>query len=736
MLKFNSGHIRSQNLSVFNELKRRNVFRVGIAYIVVAWLVAQVLQLVFESFGTPGWVIKTVLVLLATGLPIALIFAWAFEMTPEGIKREHEVDRTQSIAPQTGKKLNTLIFALMVLALGYFSYDKFILAPERDAALVKATTQAASRQAEAQAESLVEPDKSIAVLPFVNMSDDASNAYFSDGISEEILNSLAKVKELKVAGRTSSFAFKGQNQDLRKIGETLGVQNILEGSVRKSGDTVRITAQLIKVDDGFHLWSETYDRQLNDVFAIQDEIATAILQELKAALLDDTSALVQSTRTDTEAYELYLLAKQRMYERSELTIESAADLLDKAIAIDPGYAPAYAQRGIAALLLSVTSYGKTPQKQSRSQARLYLDKALELDGNLAEAWAGLGLYFGGPPQESEEAISALEKALAINPNLNNAANWLVLQYWATNRGAESKLLLEHVTARDPLYKPAFGNRIFQLYNMGRAGEARTYIDKIEPFILDEPQITMARAWVDFSEGKVATGLKGMQTVLKKQPNDRVFKVGVNQGYYQTHQFEKVFDDQFSGFYIQALFNLDRNEEALIVAMKHAADGIVQPLFAFLNASDQSDSLISYFEGRWPDIAAFQQSIPASIFGYREMADIAFAYRRAGNQVRFDEAMQQLEIASQKTLSDGIRSNELLMLLASQNAMSGKQDEALTFLAEAIDRGFITSYKISKEFPFFKELDGNAEYEAIQLRMREHLDLERNTLGLQPISPST
>jgi len=239
-------------LSLFNELKRRNVFRVGVAYIVVAWLVAQVLQLVFESFGTPAWAIKSVLVLLAIGLPFALFFAWAFEMTPEGIKREHEVDRSQSITPQTGKKLNFMITVVMALALVYFAYDKFVLSSGRDTALVEATTLAVSEQTDSE-EPPVEDDKSIAVLPFVNMSEDAGNEYFSDGISEEILNALAKVKELKVAGRTSSFAFKGQNQDLRLIGETLGVTHILEGSVRKAGGKVRITAQLIKVDDGFHM---------------------------------------------------------------------------------------------------------------------------------------------------------------------------------------------------------------------------------------------------------------------------------------------------------------------------------------------------------------------------------------------------------------------------------------------------------------------------------------------------
>ena len=735
MLNSNSGQQRSQHLSLFNELKRRNVFRVGIAYVVVAWLVAQVLQLVFESFGTPVWAIKSVLVLLAIGLPFALFFAWAFEMTPEGLKREHEVDRSQSVTPQTGKKLNVLIFAVMALALGYFSYDKFVLSTSRDAALVEATTQAVTDRAVAEPEPPVESDKSIAVLPFVNMSDDAANEYFSDGISEEILNSLAKVKELKVAGRTSSFAFKGQKQDLRKIGETLGVQNILEGSVRKSGDKVRITAQLIKVEDGFHLWSETYDRQLDDVFAIQDEIANAILQELKAALLDGTTVVVSTARTDLEVYDLYLLAKQRMYERTELTIQSAADLLDKAIAIDPGYAPAYAQRGIAAMLLSVTSYGKIPQARSHSQAKLYLDKALELDGNLAEAWAGLGLYYNGPPPQHAKGIPVLEKALAINPNLNNAANWLVLSYWGMNRATESMALLDEVTSRDPLYKPAFGNRVYQLGAMGRAQEARAYIDGIEPFMPDAAQIHQTRAWVDYSEGKAAAGLKRMQSALKKQANDRVFKVGVNHGHYLTHQYEEIFNDHWSDLYILALFNLGRNEEARIEAMEQAANGVVLPLFALLNASDQSDSLIRYLEERWPDLEAFQQSVPASVFGYREMADIALAYRRAGNQARFDEAMAKLEAANQQTLAQGIRSGGFLIVLAAQYVMAGAHDKALVRLAEAIDKGLITSDKISKEYPFFQELDGNTEYEAIQLRMIEHLNRERQILGMESISPA-
>jgi hypothetical protein len=194
----------------------------------------------------------------------------------------------------------------------------------------------------------------------------------------------------------------------------------------------------------------------------------------------------------------------------------------------------------------------------------------------------------------------------------------------------------------------------------------------------------------------------------------------------------VFDDHWSDLYFLALFNLGRNEEARIVVQEKAANGIVGPLFVFLNATDQSDALIKYLEDRWPDLDAFQQSVPASMWGYREMADIAFAYRKVGNQSLFEEAMARLDAASQASFSQGVRRFDLLVLMAAYQAMAGSHDNALARLGEAIDLGLITSFKISKEYPFFRELDGNAEYEAIQLRMREHLNSERAKLGLESV----
>jgi TolB-like protein len=442
----------------FAELKRRNVFRVAVAYLVAAWLLLQVTDIVLDNINAPDWIIQVFMLALVVGLPVALIFAWAFEMTPEGLKREKDVDRSRSITHHTGRKLDRVIIGILALAVVVLVVDR-VRHAQQDEIPGSAETAAADS---------AEAAPSIAVLPFVNMSSDPEQEYFSDGISEEILNSLAKVKELRVAGRTSSFAFKGQNQDLRQIGDTLGVEHILEGSVRKSGATVRITAQLIQVDDGFHLWSETYDRELTDIFAIQDEISSAILEQLKAHLvgLAETPAPAAADRTDSAVYDLYLLARQRIYERKGPSIQAAAELLDRAIARDPQYAPAYAQRGITELLLSEDTYGTLPRAQAWAQAKLYLDKALQLDPEVAEAWAGLGLYHINRPGENSQAIENLEKALAINPNLIDASNWLQNAYGNVGDRRRALQILEQMVDRDPFYPPGFGNLILAYNDFG------------------------------------------------------------------------------------------------------------------------------------------------------------------------------------------------------------------------------------------------------------------------------
>ena len=457
-------------MSIFNELKRRNVFKVTIAYVIVSWLIAQVLQLVFESFGTPDWVMKTVLVLLASGVPIAVFFAWAFEMTPEGLKREHEVDRSQSITPQTGKKLNSLIITVLLLALAYFAYDKFVVSAGRetaaiDSAVEKATTQALAEQVATQAIS-VEPDKSIAVLPFVNMSSDKEQAYFSDGLSEELLNLLAKIPELRVTSRSSAFSYKGKDFKIADVGRELNVSNVLEGSVRKSGNQIRVTAQLIKVDGDIHLWSETYDRSLDDIFAIQDEIATSVVAQLKLTLFGDLPT-VQETKP--EAYALFLQARHFSNLLTPDGWKQSNDLFRQALEIDPEYAVAHAGQGRN--FINLTGYNLLPHEEGYQKAVESSERALELDPMNAMAHSSLGWIAMVRDGDLETAAHYLQRALELEPTniavIRNSGTLLS----SLGRLNEAITVLEYVVERDPISPVGYVN-LSQYYVLaGRQDEA-------------------------------------------------------------------------------------------------------------------------------------------------------------------------------------------------------------------------------------------------------------------------
>ena len=668
---------------------------------------------------------------------MALIFAWAFEMTPEGIKKEKDVDRSQSITNKTGHKLDRSIIAILIIALGYFVWESRFSPSDE----VTTTDEVAVIPANAgTAETPPEPEKetsakSVAVLPFVNMSSDSEQEYFSDGISEEILNALAKVKELKVAGRTSSFAFKGKDQDLRTIGKTLGVEHILEGSVRKSGNTVRITAQLIKVDDGFHLWSETYDREMNDVFAIQDEIATAILVQMKTALIgfESEPVVAAAARTNPEVYELYLLARQRIYERKRLSIESAAELLDKALVMDPEYAPAYAQRGIAALLLTEGNYGEMTIAEARVQGRLYLDKALQLDPELADAWAGIGLYHNLNPGEQKEAIAALEKALAINPNLIDAHNWLHNAFNIIGDRRRALAIVEDMVERDPLYPPGFSNAIVEYNFFGQQDKSWALLDRIRPFLPGDPQVLKAEAATWLSLGRPAKALPLMESALKTQSSDGVMRSLLGGSLLQTKQYERVVEEGDRFDKVIALSLLNRPEEAMMIANELASEGFVGALLDQLNIRGQHAELIEFVESRWDDLAEFEKEYPDDGSGYGEMMHIARAYSVTGNETRFNDAMARVRSAHDRTHEQGATASWFLASDARYYALSGNREQALQLLARAVDGGWFFGEPIVNFWPAMEVLAGDPEYELIQAKIFKHFNAERAELGLEPLS---
>ena len=369
-------------MSFVNELRRRNVIRVGGLYLVGAWLIVQVASTLAPMFSAPDWLPRSVVFLLAIGFVPALVFAWVFELTPQGFKRDAEVPVEQSIAPVTAARIDRLIVVILLLALAYFAFDKFFMGPRREQALVTATKQQVNAGADAQKAS-VDPH-SIAVLPFVNMSEDKENEYFSEGISEELLNRLAQFSDLKVAARTSAFQFRGRNLDVADIGRQLHVSHVLEGSVRKDGSQLRITAQLIDTGSGFHLWSQTFDRSAKDVFKVQDEISTAIANALEAKITGRNSALGAAQPANPAAYDAYLQGRAFVAKRLGDSLDRAIEAFGRAIALDRSFSPAWSARAFVYTIAPGWT-GTIAPDDAFAKALVDADEALGLDPGNAEA---------------------------------------------------------------------------------------------------------------------------------------------------------------------------------------------------------------------------------------------------------------------------------------------------------------------------------------------------------------
>jgi TolB-like protein/Tfp pilus assembly protein PilF len=398
----------------FAELKRRNVYKVAVAYAVVAWLLIQAASIFFPAFDAPPWVMKIFIIVIIFGFPVALIFSWAFEITPEGIKLESEIAPNKSIARRTGRKIVAVTIALGVVAAGLFVYQ-----------LVRSKSTVTPRQSEA---ATAAPNKSIAVLPFDNLSRDPDNAYFCEGVQDEILTRLAKVADLKVISRTSTQHFKSSPENLPEIAKKLGVMHILEGSVQKASDQVRVNVQLINALTDAHLWADTYDRKLTDIFAVESEIAKTIAETLQARLTgSEKNSLAKTPTTNPEAYELYLKGRFFWNKRNGEDLRKAIDYFNQAIAKDPNYALAYV--GLADSYLLFPNYAAVSPVDSIPPARSALKKALALDDSLAEAHASSGLL-ATTELHLQPAIDELKRAVELKPNYATAHHWLALA-WMT-----------------------------------------------------------------------------------------------------------------------------------------------------------------------------------------------------------------------------------------------------------------------------------------------------------------
>jgi TolB-like protein/Flp pilus assembly protein TadD len=449
-------------MSLFAELKRRNVFRVGIAYLITAWLLLQVADVMIDNIGAPEWLFQAILLVLGIGFVIAIVFAWAFELTPDGIRRDSEVDHSDPAVAQTSQKLNRAIIVMLVLALAYFVWESRFASEEKAGS--EPFSQAATQQAgnaidEKRALTPAGPvstGQSVAVLPFMNMSSDPEKEYFSDGITEEIINALVKVPGLAVPARTSVFAYKGRLQDVRQIGSELNVAHVLEGSIRSQGKQVRITAQLINVQSGYHLWSETFDRQLENIFAVQEEIAASIAEVLVGELGVSVAPVPNQTR-DMEAYDLYLQGRAALRTREDVAI----DLFEEVTRKDPDFAP-----GWAALAMAHNSVDNNDRAAIEAA-----EKALSMDPDNVDALNAMGAALRGL-YRWEEAEGYLLQGLAIDPSSAE-----LLEDWAeflnfVGRTDEALEVTTRAMAIEPGLIPLQQEHTSALLSAGRTQEAR------------------------------------------------------------------------------------------------------------------------------------------------------------------------------------------------------------------------------------------------------------------------
>jgi TolB-like protein/Tfp pilus assembly protein PilF len=699
-------------VSLFAELKRRNVFRVGAAYLVVGWLLIEVADTVFPRLGLPDWTVTLVIALLLLGLPVALFLAWAFELTPEGVKRTEDVHLDESVTKFTGRKLDFAIIAVLAVALGWFAWDKFGAGPPPPAPVEAGQATA-----------------SIAVLPFTDMSAAGDQEYFGDGLAEEILNLLAGVRELKVSGRTSSFSFKGKDTPIPEIGRALGVAHILEGSVRKAGDRVRITAQLVKAEDGFHLWSETFDRQLADIFAIQDEIAGAIANALQLRLVGQVAGT-----GNLEAYDLYLQARALIYTRNLRDLEQARRLIDRALALDPDYAPALAASGELWQLLSdvVSSYGDIPVVQAQTAARRDLERALRLDPDLADAHAALGLLSMNLGDYAA-ADAHLARALAINPSLTNANHWRALNYANSGRARDAVSAAREFAERDPLFVVNQANLVYYLTLTGDFAGAQAQAQQLQQRHADHSVIPTSLSFSQRLEGRLAEAKASIDLALSLEADRLNSRLLAELVHYDLGDCARALEYTVAWTEDVCRFVLDpdakRSARARLAV--RAEDYVaVWGWLQGLSLSGRHEELLAWLDETGYGVAELRGLWPQSATMGNEPTPLAVAQRATGRTAELGATLEAWGAQLAFLEAHGNATGYFRYAQASHAALSDQRERALELLTQAIDLGF--REPLLGRMPAFEPWHDDPEFLAQVARMIELINIERAKLGMVPL----
>lgn len=675
---------------IWSELRRRNIFRVAAAYVVLGWVLLQVASIVAPALSLPGWAVSFVLFILIIGFPLALFLAWAFELTPDGLRRTVEVDPQHSVAAHTGRKLDFGIIGVLSLGILFLLIDRLFIPPATNSV----TQQEVVRS-------------SIAVLPFVNMSSDPEQEYFSDGISEEILNVLAQIPDLHVTSRSSAFQFRGNDIHIPTVASKLGVANILEGSVRKSGTRIKITAQLIEATTDRHLWSDTYERELTDIFAIQEEISQAIVDALHVHLGLEQPTLLQVPETDVEAYRLYLLGRHNFEQRKKETLYKAVGFFEQAIAIDPDYAPSWTGKADAWLLLLESQYGDLSQAESNALAKPLIERALQLDPGLADAHASQGLLLQNL-QQFELSRKAFDRAIELNPNLARAWQWRsgLLQISGDLRGALKGW--QRSQALDPLSTANFQMLTLGHVVFGQFAEAEELIAKQRATGSDDSGwLGSTESWAQAFQGNWSAQYTIAKATVEKHPSARLSQsfpfsllslkirdlaeIGV------TGDVEGLFNDN----QMWAAVRLDRHEKVLadLNNLPDLSEGTPGPLFA-------------------------------SLFSHGQAAPVlALSRQQGGDEAGTERLMLSMETYV-RTLKEQGAIWTLPILEAKVHALRGEDDGVITALEQAHRDGYLTWFEL--DYVFFDAVRDREDFQALVRAVDAKVNEERAKLGWEPV----
>jgi TolB-like protein/Tfp pilus assembly protein PilF len=689
---------------------------VGLAYVVSAWILAQVADLALDAFGAPEWILKTTLVALLVGFPIALVFAWAFEKTPEGLKLEKNVDRSQSITPITGKKMDRGIIVALAIAVVFLLYKVNLQdAPTAD---IENQTVASSAEDSGDATKPKDAQPSVAVLPFADMSAAGDQEYFSDGLADTVLDALAQVRNLKVAARTSSFSFRGKQQDIREIGRLLGVSTVLEGSVQKSGNRLRVITQLIDVNDGTHLWSKTFDRTDEDIFAIQDEISAEVVKALKVSLgAEEAKRLAQRPTSDIQAFDLYLLGRYEFVKRNPEALQKAIGHFEQAVAIDPNYALAYTGLADSWMFLSTQNYGDLSLKEAATHAKPYLDKALALAPDSSEVYGTLGLYLDEFRQPGDfpgmTTVMALEKSVQLNPANILALNWLAIRYQSDGQYKKSMQTLQSAYELDPLNQNLLLNMSWWSLQRGAVGDGARYVDQAIERNPQEAHLWEAKSiWFIFGTLDLDVALESALRAQELEPETTIFALSLadsclflNEARCARLWVEKARggtpkDDRI----VEALARLEKAEGNLGSAAElreklldnALADGedwtALDVRFAAVDLAE-----VRLQQGLFADAAELYEKVYPTLqeklsrndnFNISRFLDMAWAYRNLEQTQQEQAVLAEARLRLQDARDGGISNWFIDFCAALLSAQTGDKEAAEVYFQKAVSLGYI------------------------------------------------